>query len=554
VLIRPLVLCTLLLGLFAGAADAKDYSAERFDSRIEVLRGGMLRVTETVRLRFIDGTFTQFTREIPKRNTDGIEIVSASMDERVLTPGQGPGHIQIREKSGVQVTWRFAPVSNATHLFTLTYIVRGAVRQEADADVVAWRALPTEHAYGMDAVTVEMQLPTPPVAEPTIRTHNGNFTVDVRGTRVLITASAVRENGWVEARVRTPLGSIISEPSAWQRREVQIRSRSSMWLVISTVVLVAGLSLLFGIRQSYDAPPGDVNVQTARGTLPEALAPPVAGALLANGGSSVEHAIAALFSLADRGIVTIEEQPRSLGQRSFVVRRSATRTSLPPHDQRVLDIVFREGPAAESSVSLNKARSRLLRHLRRFSAAVSEQMTSMGLLDEGRKAVRRSFLRLGVGSMLTAGLAAAGLGMFAVDRFGPWPMLLPLALVVVGISAFICYGAHTPLSNDAVRRAESWRAFRAYLKDVGRDKVTAPSDDQLREWLPYAVATGLAPAWSTYVKRHRGIAPRWFQALASQDGGASFASFVALSGAHGGGHHSASAGGATAGGGSSGAH
>ena len=553
-LIRPLVLCTLLLGLLAGAADAKEYSADRFDSRIEVLRGGMLRVTETVRLRFVDGTFTQFTREIPRRNTDGIEIVSASIDESVLTPGQGPGHIQIREKSGVHVTWRFEPVSHATHVFTLTYIVRGVVRQEADGDVVAWRALPTQHAYGIDAGTVEIQLPAAPVGEPQIRTHNGNFTVDVTGTRVLITASGVRENGWVEARVRAPLGSIISEPSTWQRREMEIRGRSSTWVVVSIVVLVSGLSLLFGIRQSYDAPPGDVTVQTARGTLPEALAPPVAGAVLANGGSSVEHAIAVLFALADLGAVTIEEQPRSLGQHNFVVRRSATRRSLALHDQRVLDIVFRQGQAAEPSVSLNKARSRLLRHLRQFSAAVREEMAGMGLLDEGRAAVRRRFLRLGIGSMLTAGPAAAVVGMFGVDRFGPWPMLVPLALVVVGVIAFICYAAHTPLSNDAVRRAESWRAFRAHLKDVARSRKPAPSADQLREWLPYAVATGLAPAWSTYMKQHHEIAPPWFRALASHDGGSSFASLVAISGAHGGCHHGSSGAGAAAGGGSSGAH
>jgi hypothetical protein len=554
VLIRPLALCTLLLALLAGAADAKEYSADRFDSRIEVLRGGMLRVTETVRLRFVEGTFTEFFREIPARKTDGIEIVSASMDESVLTRGEGPGHIQIREKSGVRVTWHFAPISRATHLFTLTYIVRGVVRQEADADVLFWRALPTEHAYGIDAGTTEIQLPVAPLGEPEIKTHNGTFTVDADGPHVRITASAVRENGWVEARVRAPLGSIVTEPPGWQQREIQIRGRSFMWVVVSLVVLVAGLSLLFGVRQGYDAPPQDVRVQSASGTLPEPLPPPIAGALLTNGGARLEHAMAALFALADRGEVTIEEQPRSLGQHNFLIRRSATRTSLAAHDQRVVDIVFGEVPAAEPSVSLNKARGRLARRLGEFGTAVSQEMTDMGLLDDGRTAVRRRFFGFGIGSFLTGAVAASVAGIFAVDRFGPWPMLIPLALVIVGIIAFICYGAHTPLSNDAVRRAESWRAFRAHLKDVARDRGTAPSDVNLREWLPYAVAAGLGPAWGAYMKRHRGIAPRWFRALASQDNGSSFASLVAISGAANGGHHGASGAGAAAGGGSSGAH
>jgi hypothetical protein len=558
VLIRPLVLCTLLVALLVGAADAKEYSADRFDSRIEVLRGGMLRITETVRLRFVDGTFTQFTREIPRRMTDGIEIVSTSMDEGVLAPGVGPG-LQIRddpEESGVRVTWRFEPISHGSHLFTLIYIVRGVVRQDAGGDLVAWRALPTRHAYAIDASTIEIQLPAVPLSAPEIRAHNGTFTVDVEGSRVLITASAVRANGWVEAYVRAPLGSIISEPSAWQRRQIRIRGGSPLWIVVSIVVLFAGLSLLFGVRQGYDAPPRDVRAPSASDTLPEPLAPPIAGALVLNGGSRLEHAMAALFVLADRGEVTIEEKPRSFGQHNFVISRSTPRRSLAPHEQRVLDIVFGVGQAAEPSVGLKQARGRLGRRLKEFSAAVSEEMTRMGLMDEGRAGVRRKFLKLGIGSMLSAALAAAGAGIFFVNRFGPWPMLVPLALLITGITGLICHVGHTALSNGGVRRAESWRAFRTHLKEVARDRAARPAQDKLRQWLPYAVAGGLGPSWGAYMNRHRAIAPRWFRALESQNSGSSFASLIAIGGADNNGHHgvSGAGAGAAAGGGSSGAH
>jgi hypothetical protein len=373
---------------------------------------------------------------------------------------------------------------------------------------------------------------------------------------VLITASAVRANGWVEAYVRAPLGSIISEPSAWQQRQIQIRGGSPIWIVVSIVVLVAGLSLLFCVRQGYDAPPRDVRIESASGALPESLAPPIAGALVLNGSTRLEHAMATLFALADRGEVTIEEKPRSFGQHNFIISRSSARRSLAPHDQRVLDIVFGAGQGAEPSVGLKQARGRLGRHLKQFGAAVHDEMTAMGLMDEGRADVRRKFLKVGIGSMLTAALAVAGAGIFFVDRFGPWPMLVALALLIVGISGLICHVRHTPLSNDGVRRAESWRAFRAHLKDVARDRATAPADDRLRQWLPYAVAGGLGPAWGAYMKRHRGIAPRWFRALESHDRESSFASLIAIGGADNNGHHgvSGAGAGAAAGGGSSGAH
>ena len=63
--VRRILLCAVLLAAFTGVAHAKDFSAERFDARIEVQRGGALRVTERVLVRFEEGTFTQFYREIP---------------------------------------------------------------------------------------------------------------------------------------------------------------------------------------------------------------------------------------------------------------------------------------------------------------------------------------------------------------------------------------------------------------------------------------------------------------------------------------------------------
>jgi uncharacterized membrane protein len=168
--------------------------------------------------------------------------------------------------------------------------------------------------------------------------------------------------------------------------------------------------------------------------------------------------------------------------------------------------------------------------------------------------VRRLFRTLGIGAFVASALAAGLASIFAIDRFGAWPMLIPLALTAVGVVALIFYAAHTALSNDAVRRAEAWRAFRAHLREIARDRGTAPADDTLRDWLPYAVAAGLAPAWAAYMKRHRGIAPQWFRALANQDSGASFASLVAVGGPSSGGHHGAAGAGAAAGGGSSGAH
>ena len=63
---RTLLAALFVLVSLAGAAPAhaSSYTAERFDSRIEVLAGGSLRVTETIVFRFESGTFTRVFRTI----------------------------------------------------------------------------------------------------------------------------------------------------------------------------------------------------------------------------------------------------------------------------------------------------------------------------------------------------------------------------------------------------------------------------------------------------------------------------------------------------------
>jgi hypothetical protein len=178
-------------------------------------------------------------------------------------------------------------------------------------------------------------------------------------------------------------------------------------------------------------------------------------------------------------------------------------------------------------------------------------MTAASLLDHDRWAVRARFMRLGFAALAVAASVALLMGFFFVAEFGAWPMLIPAALAVVAVTSFIFFAAHTPLSNEGVRRAQQWRGFRKYVQEVARDRQTPGDPSTAREWLPLAVAMGIAPAWSTYLKRHRAAAPPWFRAADDAGRGNAFALFVATGGAgHGGGSHG---GGGAAGGGSSGA-
>jgi hypothetical protein len=549
-----LALCITILAALSAVLEAKSYSADRFDSQIEVLRGGSIRVVETVVLRFDGGTFTQYYRVIPVRNTDGVEIESASMDGDVLPAGKDSGQVEISGRDRIRVTWHFAPVSNASHRFDLVYVVRGAVRQEANADVLAWRSLPTEHQYAIRGSMVDLSLPAAPLATPSVELHRvADSSVTLDGSHARITATDIRGNGWLEPSVRLPRGTVLDAPPAWQQRAAAARALARYWIIAAGLVVLLGLALLLATRQGYDSPSGSFAAVTSGSTPPDTLPAAIAGPLVTNGAPRLEHAMAALFAMADRGELAIEERPRSLGHRNFAISHLSSSRSLEPYEQAVLDLSFGGRQNIEPWVSLGKARERLTRQFRKFSIPLQTSMLAAGLLDEGRRAVRKRFGAISVTAVALAALAVIPAGVL-VRRFEGWPFLICGALAIVAVLAASFYAAHTPLSNEGLRRAQHWRAFRQYLRDVARDRQPSPADSDARRLLPIAVALGVAPAWSAYLKRHRAAAPRWFRAIdGSGSDPAAFATLVAIGGAGGGGGAHGGGAGAAAGGGASGA-
>lgn len=543
--------------LFAAApAAAKEYYASRFDARIEVLRGGALRVTETLVFHFTDGAFREVFRTVPTRRTDGVEFVSASMDGRILPQGEGPGTIRVRRKNGLRVEWRFGPVSPSTHTFELTYIARGVAREAGDADLVEWRALPNEHDYRIESSTVELYAPQEPIRPPGVQTRRveGRAEAGLRDGSVVAHASAIRRNGSFVVSVALPRHSVLDAPPAWQARQVRQRERMPIWATTAVLVMLGGFVLLFALGQNYEGPPADLGVQWGSMIPPESMPPALAGALVTNGQPHLEHAMATLFSLAERGILVIREEPRGLfGQRNFVLERARQPHGLAPHEQAALSVAF--GSKEAMSVPLSKARSSFTRpgRWREFKSAVMSELADAELLDARRQASRRRCGKLGLGLILLAAAAVVPC-VFLVDEHGGWPFLLPLAIAIVALASFIMMGSQTPLSNNGVRRAEQWRAFK---KHIARPQEIEPrwgaAGSAEARILPMAIALGLAAAWSQYLKKRNAQTPAWFHAASGMESGHAFATFVATSGAgaHGSG---AGAGGAAAGGGASGAH
>lgn len=546
---RTLGFALSFLLLLAPAVHAKSYSADHFDARIRVLRGGGVEVTETVVFRF-QGTFTEVFRRLPTRRTDGIEVLGASMDASPLTIGTAAGQYDVSGSNTVRVRWHFAPVTDSVHTFELTYVARGVVRQSDAGDLLQWQALPSEHDYSIRSSAVAIDLPVEPSAAPSIQTRRtGTAQVGNIETHVTAGTTDIRSNGWLLVSVLMPSGSVLEVPPDWQVRQLHAGTLAPTWRALAAAVLAIGLILLVFLRHGYDSPDREEPVGPTGPDLPDTLPPALAGALVSNGRSGLEQAMATLFVLAGQGELTIVENAKRWGQRHFTLKRTPTGRPLADYERAVLDATF-TGREPEDQTDLPRARRRIVKGLRPFARAVGRQMIASGLIDEGRLAARNRYAWLGSGALLVGALAMIPAAVLA-DDYGPWPLIVPAAVVVTGMIALIVYAALTPLSNEGIRRARAWRGFKKFVRQVTRDRASVPDGAGLRI-LPFAVATGLATGWAAYLKKHDDAVPAWFRAVATDEGGIAFAYFVGTSGA---GPSSGGAGGSgAAGGGASGAH
>ena len=537
--------------LTAAAAEAKSYTAERFDVAVRLLPEAVLEVTETIRFRFESGSFREVFREIPMRGTDGIEVVAVRMDGQELPFGTVPGTVEVRHRRNrVRVVVRFERIEGVTREFSLQYRARGVVRQDEEADVLAWRALPGQHDYRIESSTITVDVPAAPTQEPEVRArrvaeHGGS----TAGGTFRIHASGIRRNGWIEVEMRFPRESLVRTPPAWQQRAAQVAAGSPRWIAAAAGIAAIGLVLLVGWRQTYDHPPAGASLyreDAHQPFPPEQIDPALAGVLASNGQPDIRHALATLFALAGRGEIEIREKRPFLGHREFILARLHGSGALADHERTVLETVFKKDVRAGKTATFSQARSRLGLRMRPFSAAVRKALAAEGLLDEGRVATRRRYERAALWLFIAAGAGLAP-AAYLVSRHGGWPLLLPAAVGLVALAALIFASTVTPLSNDGLRRASRWRAYRTHLASVARGEHP-PAGTPGETILPLAVALGLALAWSKYSKRQGEPAPAWFHVSEGGNVHAAFPALIATGGTSAGG-----GGGGVAGGGASGA-
>jgi len=533
-----MLLIALSLMAFSPAFQGdKDYLAERYDVLVEVQPGGDLLVTETVVFRFTGGPFTFVFREIDPVETDGIEVLSASLDGRPLPQGTEAGQVEIEPGDRINVTWHFGPVSDAAHTFELAYRVRGAIRQ-GQADTLIWRAVPEEHEYPIQSSTITLRYPQEAarVGEPEL--DRPARPVEASGNEVRLQAGGVPENEPVILTARFQAGSLVTAPPQWQARQAQ-RSRDlqtalPFGLGSAAAVLIAAVATTIGAlrgaqREGFTPPDAAQRLLS-----PPADLPPALGLKLASEGTP---ALATLFDLARRGILRIEENASRWG-RSFTVYRQPQVEALRPHERILLEALFNPAKGPRDSLTMDEVGMAITRASGSYTAALDEELQRAGWLDPERKALRSRVMGVGVVALLVGLVLAIPAIILISSTAGSGAALVSVAAILAGVSAALVIGgiiaifagaSISPLTNQGEYAAVRWKGFLAYLKEVAHGREPAMGPDHFELYLPYSAGAGFAKEWAELFERQGEVPlPLWFSTQSGSFSGGEFGAIVAL--------------------------
>ena len=528
-----LVLVGLLAAIFPPLvrdAAARSVEWEQYDVTLDVHEDGTVTVTEDQIIAFEGGPFTQGFATIPLSRIEDIDNIQVFEDGQPYRSGSGaPGTYSAQITGGeIEILWWFDPAVNERREFTIRYDMIGAIRVYEGRQQLWWRAIDEDFIADVNASLVTVNFPEAVPQEQLSVAYYTLGDVDVTyevtsPTQVQWTAAGIEQGEALEARVEFPPITGATVPS-WQARDDAARERAEALepykALANAIMLGVGLLLLVGgtvgVILLWYARGRDVPVALPIDLLktpPDDL-PPAAVGTLVDEQAHDHDVIAAIISLANRGVIRIEEGKQDnvlgalgLGGRDFTFHRMESDLPLAPFEEKLLSAIF--GGKGKTEVKLSNIKQRFAEQQDQVKTALYDEMVKRGYFERNPQSTRRTYK--GVGLALFGGSIFGGFFLFGiVGTFAPLIIVPIIATAILGLALIIVSGSMPRKTRAGSEAAQKWMAFRRYLDDIDQYDNVAEAKTIFDQYLPYAIAFGLERSWVNKFASVDTPAPQWY--------------------------------------------
>jgi len=541
------------------AVDTNDLQTdlERLDVRIWIKKNGTLVIREEMDVTVTAGVLYDAYREIKRLYLDDVTHLRVLYDDRPLLTGDPPcdeclvvsnaprpddwvrydanrNQIQIDESHTgyVRADWFIRPAyPGQTARFAVEFAVRGAVRQQENAQLFQWQVVPD---YGIQPAITALQVCPPeglPVSQLDV-THalaTVSLRADAEGCLSAQSAEPLPPGEHWDIEVTMPHNTVTSARPQWrvdlenalaeQSAAAVARARRQLILAVAAIFSAAALLVgaivawfRWGRRRLREQLGGYVSEP------PSGLAPGIV-AYLADGAVRPNSLLASILQLATLGLIELDMTDglslrlRRTSEVSAADLRDPGDSHKAVHNTHLAYLFNRvvlPAISSEEFTPLDELSARLQHTLPEFYSAMAYDAQSY-LLHRG---FSPKHLLSNPLVLMLSWFAAAAIIIYSTFRFH---LASGIAVFLVGATFVVFFTLHALRelgdSNGytdlgAAERAK-WIKFKNYLADLKRYGDLGAARQVMERHFAYAVALGVEKIVLAQVERRTPQRPTW---------------------------------------------
>lgn len=495
--------------LFPSHAFAEYFFIDSFHSDIEVKSDASMIVTETLSVQFSSPRYGIF-RFIPVDYEDKngfayslrISVLSVRDENGNRRPYEdyyedGAFYIKIGDPD------RF--VEN-NQIYVIRYAVNRGIRFFSDSDELYWNVTGNGWKTEIRKATARIFLPRGDFSQAKEICFTGIY--GSKDQECSMNRSSDRAFEFTSLRplmnyeglsfaLSLPKG-ILAEPSFLQ---------TILWFLIDNWVLLipfAVLALMTYLYMRFGRDPDLKKTVIALYEPPDDLSPAEIGTLI-DETVDISDISAEIIHLAVKGYLTLkEEEVKGLifTSKDYVLTKTKPKKKTPPlrgYQQKIYDHLF----GKKQSVRLSELKNKFYMYVESINAKLYKSMLRRKYFPKNPHTVRNLYLWIGLGIIIPSFYSISVIGSFALPISG-----IISGLIIVAFSFFM--PAKTRAGAEALWGAE---CFRHYIDVAERYRVKFQENENIFEqYLPYAMAFGIAHKWAKAFDGIYNKQPSWFQA------------------------------------------